>query len=433
VLFVGWTLLAACIVMAGYVIIWPGTSVVGIDVGGLTARAAESLLADKLCWDSREILLIGHDTETSLLLGAELGVTPDLKATIRGCMRPLWGAFTNREKPLFLTVDREKLSACIASLSSSFAVPVRDAEFRIDAHDRVVVIPHVVGKSLKASSLEDLFLAERCVYAVPDTVVPEFHDTEPRVRTEELEAFLPMEIVSSCTTYYAASKTDRAHNISIAASSMAELVIWPGETFSFNMTVGPRTPDRGYRKAPVIVGGRLEDDYGGGVCQVSTTAYVAMLQAGFSITERYCHGLPVDYVPLGLDATVAWDYLDLKMTNPGPFPCILRARTSHGALTVDVFGKKTPGLRIEVESRVIKEIPAEPVPQPVPGTGTGPGSHTDPGRGSQLPGPGGDVGEPSSSSLRPGYLVETIRRYIRNGVVEKVEKLNTSSYPPEEP
>lgn len=421
--FTVWAILLVCVAMAGYVIIWPGTSVLGIDVGGLTARAAESLLFDTLGWDSREITFVGNDKEIALLLGMELGVTPDLKATVKACMRPLWKAFTDREKPVRLTVDRDKLSASIERLASFFDVSVRDAEFHIDSGDRVVVIPHVVGKSLDASSLEALF-GSGYAYTVPDRYNLEFHDIEPRVRTEELEAYLPLEIISSYTTYYAASKVDRAHNISLAASTMAELVIWPGETFSFNQTVGPRTPDRGYRKAPVIVGERLEDDYGGGVCQVSTTVYVAMLQAGLTVTERYCHGLPVDYVPLGLDATVAWDYLDLKMTNPGPYPCIIRARASHGALTVDVFGKRIPGLKIEVESRVLKEIPAEPPP----GTGTG----SDPAQGSMSPGPGGDDGG-SKPALRPGYLVETIRRYIRNGVLEKTERLNTSSYPPEKP
>jgi vancomycin resistance protein YoaR len=415
----GWVLLFACIVSAGYVIIWPGTSVLGIDLGGLTASRAEEVLAEKLDWYSRQILFTGTDKGTGMFLALELGVVPDLKATVKGCMRPLWRAFTGREKPLRLAIDREKLSGCIAGLASYFEVPVRDAEFRIGPYDQVVVIPHIVGKSLDTSMVEALFPDEGYVDAVPERVALEVHDIEPRVRTEELEAFLPLEIISSYTTYYAASKTDRAHNISIAASTMAELVIWPGETFSFNGTVGPRTPERGYRKAPVIVGERLEDDYGGGVCQVSTTVYVAMLQAGFTITERYCHGLPVDYVPLGLDATVAWDYLDLKMTNPGPAPCILRARTSPGTLTVDVFGKRTPGLKIEVESRVLKEIPAGPV------------------QGQESPAPGGGDAPPADAppapSLRPGYLVETLRRYIRNGVIEKVERLNTSNYPPEKP
>ncbi|HHX27826.1 MAG TPA: hypothetical protein GX716_02330 [Firmicutes bacterium] len=419
--FGGWVLLLTCVVLAGYVIIWPGTSVLGVDLGGLTASAAESALAESLCWDSKQVLFTGDGRETTVLLGAELGVTPDLKATVKGCMRPIWGAFANRQKPLRLTVDRERLSERIGRLASFFEVPVRDAEFQIDPYDRVEVIPHVVGKSLDTSYVEDLFSVEGYTDAVPETVVLQFHDTEPRVRTEELQAFLPLEIISNYTTYYATSKTDRAHNISVAASSMAKLVIWPGETFSFNQTVGPRTPERGYRKAPVIVGERLEDDYGGGVCQVSTTAYVAMLQAGFVVTERYCHGLPVDYVPLGLDATVAWDYLDLKMTNPGPAPCILRARTSHGSLTVDVFGKKIPGVRIEVESRVIREIPAEPVPA------------SDPAGVPQSPEPGEDPGQSPAPGLRPGYLVETLRRYIRNGVIEKVERLNTSSYPPEKP
>ena len=118
-----WALLLACIAMAGYVIIWPGTSVLGIDVGGLTARAAESLLAGRLSWESREITFIGNDTEATLFFGADLGVTPDLKETVRACMRPLWRAFADRQKPS-ASRDREKLSASIARLASFFEVSV---------------------------------------------------------------------------------------------------------------------------------------------------------------------------------------------------------------------------------------------------------------------------------------------------------------------
>lgn len=427
----------ACVSMAGYVLIWPGTTVLDIDVGGLTLRSAESLLAEKLRWETRSVTFTGNGREIALSLQEDLGIAPDISATVRSCMRPIWRAFSGRRIPLRVVVGREKLAACISSLASFFDVPARDASFHIDSGDSVTVIPHVMGKSLDVSFLESFF-GEAFWHSVPERFALEFLDIEPRVKAEDLEAYLPLEIIASYTTYYSTSAAGRAHNIALAASSIGELVIWPGETFSFNETVGPRTPERGYRKAPVIVGERYEDDYGGGVCQVSTTAYVAMLQAGFSIRERYCHGLPVDYVPLGLDATVAWDYLDLKMTNPGPYPCILRARVTGGALTVDVFGKRIPGLKIEVESRILQEIPAvqpsQPAPQQAPGTDAaqepGEGAGSGPGQGTSAP--GGD-GTPQTPALRPGYLVETIRRYIRNGVVEKVERLNTSSYPPERP
>jgi vancomycin resistance protein YoaR len=423
-----------CVSFAGYVIIWPGTTVMGLDVGGLTQSAAKSAIAESLSWSSRQVLLRGNGREMNIFLQSGLGIVPDLDSTVRSCMRPIWRAFSEKEMPLRLTVDEDRFAACAGELAGYFDVPVADARYRIAYGDRVEVVPHQTGKQLDAAALRDMFGASGFIEAVPETLNLSFLDVPPATSTEDLEAHMPLELISSYTTYYAASQTDRAHNISLAASCFSELTVNPGATISFNQIVGPRTPERGYRKAPVIVGDSLQDDYGGGICQVSTTLYVSLLQANFTVTERYCHGLPVGYVPLGLDATVAWDYLDLKMTNPGPAPCIVRAVANQGTLTVDVFGKRIEGLKIEVESRVLKEYPAvppssqtqEPSSGSPPGQGTGePPGEIPPG---ETPPPGT---QPEQPKLRPGYLVETIRRYIRNGRVEFVEKLNTSMYPPE--
>lgn len=415
-----WSLAALCISLVGYVIVWPGTTVAGIPVGGLSASAAKTAIAESLAWDSRQILLRGNGREVKALLSAELGVTPDLDATVRCCMRPIWSVFSGSRVPLRLSIREERFSPFLVKLAEFFDVPVLDAKYHIAPGDKVVVVPHQTGKKLEPDPLKSAFGPSGRRDAVPSVLDLCFTDIQPAVRTEELEAFLPLELFSSYITYYAVSQADRSRNIELASSILSEATVAPGTAFSFNRLVGPRTPERGYRKAPVVVGESLQEDYGGGVCQVSTTVYVALLKAGFSVTERYCHGLPVGYVPLGLDATVAWDYLDLKMTNPGPAPCLLRATADGGALKVDVFGKRVKGLSIEVESRILQEYPASFAPSPV-GGGAKPEEAL----------PREKKAEPQK--LRSGYLVETIRRYIRDGVVESVERLNTSMYPPERP
>ncbi len=268
-----------------------------------------------------------------------------------------------------------------------------------------------------------MFLGDARLYAVPQTIALPFIETAPKVFARDLERFLPMEKVAAFTTYYAL-ENDRAFNIGLACVPLTEVTVGPGETFSFNQTVGARTAERGYRKAPTFVNEETVDDYGGGVCQVSTTLYVSMLKAGFAVAERYCHAKPVEYVPMGLDATVTYDYLDLKMTNTSDAPHLLRVVSRGGELVAEVFGRPSKDLKIEIESRVLKEFPAQgntlgetDVPPPGPAPGTPPGT-------------GAETGE---KRLRNGFLIETIRKYIRNGRVEKVERLDTSMYPPEKP
>lgn len=122
----------------------------------------------------------------------------------------------------------------------------------------------------------------------------------------------------------------RAHNIRRSVEFINGFVISPGERFSFNEVVGQRTRSRGFRRAPVIVNGRMERGYGGGVCQTATTVYAAALYAGLDIIEQHPHSRVAPYVPAGLDATVDWGSKDLIIENNFSFPVTLLARTYRG-------------------------------------------------------------------------------------------------------
>ena len=107
----------------------------------------------------------------------------------------------------------------------------------------------------------------------------------------------------------------RATNIAVAASRINGVVIQPGEEFSFNRTILPRTAANGYVEAPIYVSGKHSTGTGGGICQVSSTMYSAMLNGGIPATERHPHSLPVPYLPEGRDATIAGNYYDLRFVN----------------------------------------------------------------------------------------------------------------------
>ncbi|MGE5543585.1 MAG: VanW family protein, partial [Bacillota bacterium] len=129
----------------------------------------------------------------------------------------------------------------------------------------------------------------------------------------------------------------RHENIALALKSINNQIVWSGETFSFNEVVGPRTPERGYRPAPVMGGDGI--GYGGGVCQVSTTLYNAVVNAGLEVVERYPHSSRVPYVAPGKDATVVFGAQDLRFKNNTGYPVIIKAGISRGKIAVYILGK----------------------------------------------------------------------------------------------
>ena len=128
----------------------------------------------------------------------------------------------------------------------------------------------------------------------------------------------------------------RAINVSLAASSSNGVVIQPGESFSFSQTILPRTKENGYVEAPVIMGNEFVPGIGGGICQVSSTLYAAMLSANLPATERHPHSLAVTYIPAGMDATISGNAIDLKFTNIFDKPIQIYATTYNGVLTVAI-------------------------------------------------------------------------------------------------
>ncbi|MBQ7920036.1 MAG: VanW family protein [Lachnospiraceae bacterium] len=143
-------------------------------------------------------------------------------------------------------------------------------------------------------------------------------------------------VLGSYSTNYDAT-VQRATNVELAASRINGVVLQPGQEFSYSQTILPRTPENGYVEATVISGGEYTIGYGGGICQVSSTLYAAMLNAGLPATERHPHSLPVSYVPEGMDATIASTVKDLKFENIFNKPIQITATTEDGILTVTII------------------------------------------------------------------------------------------------
>ena len=147
-------------------------------------------------------------------------------------------------------------------------------------------------------------------------------------------------ILGSFTTYFDGSNISRAHNIHLASQKIHQTLIPAGGIFSFNQVVGERTAEAGYDDAPVFMGGRLVPGIGGGICQVSSTLFNTALLSGMDIVERDTHFAPVSYIPVGLDATVAWGYIDFQFKNPYSHPIYVIAEEGAGYVTITILGAK---------------------------------------------------------------------------------------------
>ena len=163
--------------------------------------------------------------------------------------------------------------------------------------------------------------------------------------------------LSSFTTYFDGGNEARSHNIRLAASMINGTVIQSGEVFSFNATVGERTPGRGFKKAAIIENGEFVEGIGGGVCQVSTTLYNAALLAGCKAVEYHPHSLAVSYVPPSRDAMVSGTFFDLKLENATKSTIYLKAVTGTNFVCFKVYGRNS-GIKYALSSLVTGAIEA---------------------------------------------------------------------------
>jgi len=158
--------------------------------------------------------------------------------------------------------------------------------------------------------------------------------------------------IGAYSTTLAGRTQSQRHNARLALSRLVGVEIAPGETFSFNQRVGTFSRDQGYRKAPVSYNGQLIDDWGGGVCQTSTTLYNAALLSGMAIVERNRHRFAPSYVPPGRDAAVAFSNIDLRFKNVLPYPVRIEGSLHGDRLVVSLVGSHPLSVRPQVISEV---------------------------------------------------------------------------------
>ena len=216
-----------------------------------------------------------------------------------------------------------------------------------------VVYPHVDGIDFAISIEEAQTLLNNSTenFTIPLKVL------SPSVTTNQIGTEAFPNLLGSYSTTYSTRNTNRSTNIRLASEKVNGTVIMPGETFSYNTTVGKRTAAAGFKSAAVYSGGEVTTGIGGGICQVSSTLYNAVLLANLEIVERYNHGFNPGYVPAGRDATVSWGGPDFKFKNNRTYPVKLICSGSGGTISFQVFGlKEETEYEVEIQSYITKYI-----------------------------------------------------------------------------
>lgn len=219
--------------------------------------------------------------------------------------------------------------------------------------DPFEIHPHVDGVDFKISIDE----AKKKIEESENECIIPLKVTKPSKTTDMLgeEAF-PDRLATYSTTYDA-SNYNRSTNLRLSAAKINGVVLMPGQEFSYNKTLGQRTAAAGYKPAAAYVSGKVVNEYGGGICQTSSTLYNTVLLANLEVTSRTNHCYVSSYVPVSRDATVSWGTLDFKFKNNRKYPIKIRAYASNGVVKVDILGvKQDDDYEVSIESKVTSSI-----------------------------------------------------------------------------
>lgn len=220
--------------------------------------------------------------------------------------------------------------------------------------DEVIITPEVIGIKLDKNQVKSI-LAEnkdsKSSYSIPAEIV------YPDITAQDLEAEYTDTIIGTYSTNYATSSENRKTNIHLASDKINGLILNPGEVFSYNEVVGPRTRANGFKLAQSYSGSKVVEDVGGGICQVSSTLYNAVVFADLEIVYRINHSMPVSYTPLGRDATVSYGSIDFKIKNNKETPVKIEILYDGSTLTANIYGRKAYAKDISIETAITGSIP----------------------------------------------------------------------------
>lgn len=401
--------------------IFKGVSVGGVDVSQLSKDEALTKVTERYTGDlnDKKINFVGHDTRYSISL-KELGYT----AQINEAVDKAYGVgrsgniIENVSKIFSLPVDKEDITIVerfddahvervINFLEEKTKQDSKDAYLSY-ADGEFQIVPEQTGTYLNKDKLKlNLYDTLR---KNEDVILP-VNVEKPTVTSKDFEGITG--VVGEFTTDFSKSSSNRKQNIALASSRFNNFFVKPGEVVSFNDHIGDISKETGYMDAGVIINGQFDSGVGGGVCQVSTTVYNALLLADIKIKERANHSLPVAYVPMGTDAAVASGFIDLKFENSTNSNIYITCGVNNGRLTCRIFGntaQKDYQVNIVPKQREVIEPNIKTVKSDEMFEGE----------------------EKIDKNGSNGFKYETYKQIIKNGKVVSETKISNSYYKPQD-
>ncbi len=291
------------------------------------------------------------ETEIVVTPGKEgLGVdVPAVKEQVLGALKP-----AAQETVTISKVNTNPADIDVEELYETTKRDPQDAKYTLENGD-VVVADEVNGREIDVESAKSLLKGFK-PGSQPVTIPFIMH--EAAVKAGDLSTALFADSLGSFSTKYMTSNKPRAANVELAAKLINGTILLPGDEFSYNGSVGPRTAARGFKAASVYENNKMVDGLGGGICQTSSTLYAAVLYADLQVTERHEHSLEITYAPLGMDATVAYGSLDFRFKNNTSMPIKITTSWGGGVVSVNIVGtKENKNRTIKINTDVISSTP----------------------------------------------------------------------------
>ncbi|SEJ76396.1 Vancomycin resistance protein YoaR, contains peptidoglycan-binding and VanW domains [Propionispira arboris] len=403
-----------------------GISVNNVPLSGLSKEAALEKLKQAYAkiTETSELVQLHYQDQSWSIHPQDIDFKIDMNATVnkayligrnknilQGFIDRADSAINGKELPVTVTYDEDKLKTILRNIAKKTDHPSKNAECNLSAKGELLITPEVLGQVLPIDEVADDLKNFITTVDLPKSIQLTLTESPPQITTNDLKSIDT--ILSSYSTKFNNGNYNRSENIRIAAASLNHVISKPDETTSFNALTGLRLAESGYQEAPVLIDGKSVPDIGGGVCQVSSTLYNAILLANLKSVERTSHFYPSAYVPMGLDATVADHLLDFKFQNNLKHPIYLLTQVSQGTLSIYIAGNHEDFslYKISLQSIVDKTTPPSITFNYDKTLPTGRRITVDSGK--------------------TGYTVSAYRLKLQNGQEIDRELLHTDTYSPE--
>lgn len=261
-----------------------------------------------------------------------------------------------KDVPLSLKVNDEKLDSVISDMHDTYDINPENAYAEPNGDDKTVSIHKEKNRIvIDTDTLKDRIEDDLHQGVTTDVEVPISSREDAAIKEGDLKSIDT--VLSYYTTHFDDTNKDRNYNIRLGQGKLNHALIQPQKDFSFNDYVGTRTSDKGYKDAPEYFDNKLVPAPGGGVCQVSTTLFNAVLRAGLFIAGRSPHFAPAAYVPVGMDASVADGSLDFSFSNPFQHPVYIYTVAGENSITTYILGNHADTCTTEFTTTNLKNLP----------------------------------------------------------------------------